>query len=108
MRTPLIREAHRSRANLYFVHGTADEQNSILGFDVLRAELEAAGKAAVYDGVSGANHAMDLPGETSPAGLRTVFARVVDWFLPANAGSPRRHPREGTGLRSPQHFPIER
>jgi pimeloyl-ACP methyl ester carboxylesterase len=81
MRTSLIREALRSPARLYFAHGTADEQNSVLGFDVLRAELEAAARTASYDRVSQANHAMDLPGQSSPEGLRIVFARIVDWFL---------------------------
>ncbi len=53
-----MHQKRRPNASLYFAHGTADRQNSIHAFDVLRAELETAGK-------------------------RAVFQRIADWFLAA-------------------------
>jgi hypothetical protein len=85
-RTSLIGEALRSRAALFFAHGTTDKQNSVHGFDVLRAELEAAGKRATFLRVDGANHAFDAKGRQSPEGLKHVFQRVVAWYLGGSSG----------------------
>jgi len=81
MKTSIIAEALKSHALLYFAHGTADTQNSIAGFDVLRAELAAKGRGAVFERIEGADHALDLPNQQVPEGLEAVFGRVVDWFL---------------------------
>ena len=81
MKTSIIAEALKSHALLYFAHGTADKQNSITGFDVLRAELAAKQRAAVFERIEGADHALDLPTQQVPEGLEAVFGRVVDWFL---------------------------
>ena len=92
MRTSIIQEAVQSKAKLYFVHGSADKQNSIFGFDVLRAELAAHGRAAVFERIEGADHALDLPGQEPPEGLQQVFTRVVDWFLQdKGSNSASRH-----------------
>ena len=80
----IIQEALESTAKLYFVHGSADKQNTVTGFDVLRAELAAHGRAAVFERIEGADHGLDLPGQESPEGLQKVFTRVIEWFL-ANA-----------------------
>jgi hypothetical protein len=85
MRTSIIQAALNSRANLYFVHGSADEQNSIFGFDVLRAEFAARRRKAVFVRLEGADHALDLPNQKPPDGFVAVFGRVVDWFL---SGAP--------------------
>ena len=81
MKTSIIAEALKSHALLYFAHGTADTQNSIAGFDVLRAELAAKQRDAVFERIEGADHALDLPNQKVPEGLEAVFGRVVDWFL---------------------------
>lgn len=81
MKTSIVAEALKSRARLYFAHGTADTQNSITGFDVLRAELAAKQRDAVFERIEGADHALDLPNQQVPDGLEAVFGRVVDWFM---------------------------
>ncbi|MBZ5666276.1 MAG: alpha/beta fold hydrolase [Acidobacteriia bacterium] len=81
MKTSIIAEALKSHALLYFAHGTADTQNSVSGFDVLRAELAAKQRDAVFERIEGADHALDLPNQKVPEGLEAVFGRVEDWFL---------------------------
>jgi predicted esterase len=81
MKTSVIAEALKSHALLYFAHGTADTQQSIAGFDVLRAELAAKQREAVFERIEGADHALDLPNQKTPEGLEAVFGRVEDWFL---------------------------
>ena len=81
MKTSVIAEALKSRALLYFAHGTADTQQSIAGFDVLRAELAAKQRDAVFERIEGADHALDLPNQKVPEGLEAVFGRAEDWFL---------------------------
>ncbi len=80
MRTSMVREALASKSALYFGHGTDDEQNPFSAFDVLRAELAAKGRKAVFDRVSGADHGFDLAGQRAPAGFAAIFRRVLEWF----------------------------
>jgi hypothetical protein len=58
----------------------ADEQDSIFGFDVVRAELAARRRKAVFVRLEGADHALDLPNQKPPDGFVAVFGRVVDWL----------------------------
>ena len=81
MKTSVIAEALKSHAHLYFAHGTADTQQTIAGFDVLRAELTAKQREAVFERIDGADHALDLPNQKVPEGLEAVFGRVENWFL---------------------------
>jgi dienelactone hydrolase len=81
LKTSLVQECLKSRAHLYVAHGTADGSSAIEEFDVLRAELAAAGRPAVFERIEGADHVLGLPHESSPAGLVAVLNRVVDWFL---------------------------
>ena len=81
VRTSVIQEAIASHARLYFAHGTADAQNSVAGFDVLRAELAAKGRKAVFQRIEGADHSLDLPNQPLPTGLEATFRQVVQWFL---------------------------
>jgi predicted esterase len=81
MKTSVIAEALKSHALLYFAHGTADTQQAIAGFDVLRAELAAKQRDAVFERIEGADHELNLPNQKAPEGMETVFSRVVDWFL---------------------------
>jgi predicted esterase len=81
MKTSVIAEALKSHALLYFAHGTADTQQSIAGFDVLRAELAAKQRDAMFERIEGADHALDLPNQKAPEGLEALFGRVENWFL---------------------------
>jgi len=81
MKMSVITEALKSHALLYFVHGAADAQQSIAGFDVPRAELAAKQRDAVFERIDGADHALDLPNQKVPEGLEAVFGRVENWFL---------------------------
>ena len=80
-RTSLIKECLESRAQLYLVHGSADEQNFVGGFDMMRAELAAKGRSAVFERREGAGHSMDLPSQVAPEGFLEVFERLASWFL---------------------------
>lgn len=80
-RTSLIEECLKSNARLYLVHGSADESNSIAGFDMMRAELAAKGRSAVFERLDGADHALNLPSQVSPEGFVAVFGRLTRWFL---------------------------
>ncbi len=85
-RTSLIEECLKSTAKLYLAHGSADEQNFIAGFDMMRAELAAKGRSAVFERLEGAGHSMDLPSQVAPEGLLAVFERLARWFLDDQSG----------------------
>jgi pimeloyl-ACP methyl ester carboxylesterase len=80
-RTSLIEECLRAKAKLRIVHGSADEQNGVSGFDVLQAELAAHGVSAALERLEGADHGLNLPAQQPPEGLLAVFGRMVDWFF---------------------------
>jgi pimeloyl-ACP methyl ester carboxylesterase len=81
LKTSLIQECLQSQARLYLVHGTADEWSSIASFDVMRAELAARQRKAVFLRIEGANHTLVRPNEESEDGLTRAFERIVNWFL---------------------------
>lgn len=80
LKTSLIQECLQSRSALYLIHGTADEWTSIAAFDVLRAELAAKGRAAVFERIDGVDHSLIRPGETPGDGFTAAFGRILDWF----------------------------
>ena len=80
-RTSLIEECLKSNAQLYLAHGSVDEQNFVAGFDMMRAELAAKRRSAVFDRLDGADHALNLPSQVSPEGFVAVFGRLATWFL---------------------------
>ena len=84
LKTSLIQECLQSRAALYLVHGTADEWSSIAAFDVMRAELAAKQRKAIFERIEGANHSLSQPGKRPEDGLTAAFGRIVDWFLSAH------------------------
>lgn len=84
LKTSLTEECLRSHAALYLVHGTVDEQSPIAAFDVMHAELAAKRRAAVFERVEGADHALTRTGETPGDGLEAAFGRIVDWFVAAS------------------------
>lgn len=67
-------EAPASNRGLYFGYGTDDEQNPVSAFDVLRAELAAEGRPAVFERQA----------------MVSIFRTVLDWFGLTNVrGAPR-------------------
>jgi dienelactone hydrolase len=81
LKTSLTRECLESRAALYLIHGTADEQSTIAAFDAMRAELAAKQRKAVFERIEGANHALTRPNEHPEDGLTAAFGRIMDWFV---------------------------
>ena len=81
LKTSLTQECLESDAALYLVHGTADEWSSIGAFDVMRAELAARQRKAVFERIEGANHSLSRPNEKPADGLTAAFGRVMDWFV---------------------------
>jgi len=81
LKTSLTQECLASRAALYLVHGTADEWSSIAAFDVMRAELAAEQRKAVFERIEGADHSLTRANEKPEDGLTAAFGRVMDWFV---------------------------
>ncbi|HMP01637.1 MAG TPA: alpha/beta fold hydrolase [Gemmatales bacterium] len=78
MSASVIAELHRSKARVYVAHGTADEADSIIGFDVMLAELLAAGRDVTAERVEGGDHGFGVKGQS---GMQRVCGNVVEWFL---------------------------
>jgi dipeptidyl aminopeptidase/acylaminoacyl peptidase len=74
----VIDELKRSKAKIYLAHGTADEADSINGFDVMRAELMASGRDVTAERVEGGDHGFSVNGKSE---LSRVFGNVVEWYL---------------------------
>jgi pimeloyl-ACP methyl ester carboxylesterase len=78
----VVDELKRSRARIYLAQGTADEADSIQGFDVMRAELLARGRDVTVERIEGADHGFSTSGPQGQGdGMKAVFGRVVEWFL---------------------------
>jgi pimeloyl-ACP methyl ester carboxylesterase len=78
LQSSVIDELKRGKAKVYLAHGTADEADSVVGFDVMRAELLAAGRDVTAERVEGGDHGL---GTTDQPGPGSVFGHVVEWFL---------------------------
>jgi len=78
LRSSVLDELKRGKAKVYLAHGTADEADSVVGFDVMRAELLAAGRDVTAQRIDGGDHGLGTPAQPGPA---KVFANVVEWFL---------------------------
>lgn len=78
LKSSVIDELKRSKAKVYLAHGTADESDSIIGFDVMRAELLANGRDVTAERVEGGDHGFGVKGQSL---LAKVFGNVVEWFL---------------------------
>jgi pimeloyl-ACP methyl ester carboxylesterase len=78
LKSSVIGELDRSKSKVYIAHGTADEADSIIGFDVMRAELLAAGRDVTAERVEGGDHGYGVKGQS---GTQKVFGNVLEWFL---------------------------
>ena len=78
LKSSVIDELKQSEAKVYLAHGTADKADSVIGFDVMRAELLAAGRDVTAERVEGGDHGFGVKGQS---GVQKVFGNVVEWFL---------------------------
>ncbi|MBX7104729.1 MAG: alpha/beta fold hydrolase [Gemmataceae bacterium] len=78
LKSSVIDELKRSKAKVYLAHGTADQADSVVGFDVMRAELLAAGRDLTVERIEGGDHGFAVKGQS---GISKVFGNVVEWFL---------------------------
>jgi pimeloyl-ACP methyl ester carboxylesterase len=78
LKSSVIDELKRSKAKVYLAHGTADEADSVTGFDVIRAELLAAGRDVTAERVEGGDHGFGVKGRSE---IAKVFGNVVAWFV---------------------------
>lgn len=78
LKSSVIDELKRGKAKVYLAHGTADEADSVIGFDVMRAELKAAGRDVTAERIDGGDHGFGVKGQS---GMAKVFGNVVEWFL---------------------------
>lgn len=78
LRASVVEELKRGKAKVYLAQGTADQAESVIGFDVMHAELLAAGRQVVAERIEGGDHGLGVGGKM---GLPKVFENVVQWFL---------------------------
>jgi len=78
LRSSVIEELKGSKARVYLAHGTADTADSIVGFDVMRAELLATGRDVTAERIEGGDHGFAVNGRS---GLAQVLGNVLEWFL---------------------------
>jgi len=78
LKSSVIDELKRGKARVYLAHGTADAADSVIGFDVMRAELLAAGRDVTAERVEGGDHGFGVKGQS---GMAKIFGNVVEWFL---------------------------
>ena len=78
LKDSVIDELKRSKAKVYLAHGTADQADSVIGFDVMRAELLATGRDVTAERVEGGDHGYGVNGKS---GIDKVFGNVVEWYL---------------------------
>jgi predicted esterase len=71
----------RTSARIYAAHGTADQNNSIQGFDFMCSGLKMLGKDIIIERIEGGDHAFHIAGAKEREGFRPVLSKVVDWFL---------------------------
>jgi pimeloyl-ACP methyl ester carboxylesterase len=78
LKSSVIDELKRTKAKVYLAHGTADESDAVVGFDVMRAELLAAGRDVTVERIEGGDHGYAVKGQPR---MQAVFGNVVEWFL---------------------------
>lgn len=78
LRSSAIDESKRGMAKICLAQGKADQADSVIGFDVMRAELLAAGRDVTAERVEGGDHGFGVDGSN---GMGMVIGHVVEWFL---------------------------
>lgn len=75
----VVDELNRSKAKVYLAQGTRDQADSVIGFDVMLAELLAKGRDVTSERVEGGDH--DFSMKCDGSGRQSVFSNVVEWFF---------------------------
>ena len=83
LEVPVIVLEHLSEAQRRALLLADNQLASNAGWDeeLLRAELAAKQRDAVFERIEGADHELNLPNQKAPEGMEAVFVRVVNWFL---------------------------
>jgi predicted esterase len=78
---PLV-DLLQSKADLFLAHGTADASVPIESFDILQANLAAAGRKPRLSRLADADHSLNRPHQRASEGMASVFVEIADWFSP--------------------------
>lgn len=82
LRHSVVEELKRLKAKVHLAHGTADEADSVFGFDAMRAELLAHGRDVTALRIEGGDHGFSATGPKGQGdGMNRVFGAVVEWFF---------------------------
>lgn len=69
------------KTKAYLVQGTADLSVPVASFDVMRAELAAHERDAVFERIDGANHGLTIgTGKSAKEELPNVLSRIMNWY----------------------------
>lgn len=74
-----VEDLKGTKAKIYLAQGTEDQSSSVVGFDVMFAELLAQGRDVTAERIEGGDHSFNVNG--NGGGMETVFSNVVEWFL---------------------------
>lgn len=89
LKDSVLEELKKTKAQIYLAHGVEDEADAIEGFDAMRAELLAAGRAFTAERIAGVGHGFNPNGKPNGGeGMSEVFGRVLSWF----GVPPRKQP----------------
>lgn len=76
-----LEELEKINAKIYIVQGTADEAVNPTSADVLFAQLSAKNKDLNYQRIEGADHSLNIKGNSQINGWQMEFEKLVEWFL---------------------------
>lgn len=76
-----LEELLRTKARIFIAQGTANQNVSVAGFDVLYASLLARGREAAARRISGADHGFGFRDQPGRDGWKEIFEDVRKWFF---------------------------
>ena len=76
-----LEELLHSKARIFIAQGTADQNVSVTGFDMLFATLLSKGRDVTSRRIAGADHGFGFEGQPGRDGWREIWEGVRDWFL---------------------------
>lgn len=71
----------RTEAKLFIVHGTKDQAVPIESFDSLTTDLFRKQRSFEMMRLEGANHSLNTPEQTPPAGMQEVMEHLIVWAV---------------------------
>jgi len=75
----VVDELKRTNAKVYLAQGTEDQSDSVIGFDVMYAELLVQGRDVTAERIEGGDHSFSV--KCDGRGMVSVFKNVIEWFL---------------------------